>query len=57
MKFQGFSASLILKMVKNEDVVAEDWVERLSGVTCLHPCLTLPLHCCGGDLASGRLLR
>ena len=37
MKFQGFSTSLILKMVKNGEVVPEDWVERLSGVTCLHP--------------------
>lgn len=42
MKFQGSSTSLILKMVKNEDVVAEDRVERLSGVTCLHPMLDSP---------------
>lgn len=42
LKFQGFSTSLILKMVKHGEVVPEDRVKGISGVTCPHPMLDFP---------------
>lgn len=42
LKFQVFSTSLILKMVKNGEVFPEDWVERMLEVTCLQPMLDSP---------------
>lgn len=42
MKLQGFSTSLILKMVKKGEVIPEEWFERMSGVMYSHLMLDSP---------------